>query len=83
MIVCFKFFYVTKIDSHDYISIAIRLKFCYSEEKFPGFKLQISVATLTTVTDHSFLVFSGYSRSLTISPFLPKFRQMPTFSPML
>ena len=27
--------------------------------------------------------FSGYSRSLTISPFLPKLRQIPTFSPML
>lgn len=55
------------------------------------FYIEIDLADLKTVapTRNIFVTmyyftfgFSGYSRSLTISPFLPKFRQMPTFSPM-
>jgi len=38
---------------------------------------------ISVTMNYFVFVFSGYSRSLTISPFLPKFRQMPTFSPML
>jgi len=56
------------------------------------FCIEIDLADLITVLqarnifvtmDYYFFVFSGYSRSLTISPFFPKFRQMPTLSPML
>jgi len=38
---------------------------------------------ISVTMNYFVFVFSGYSRSLTISPFLPKFRQIPTFSPML
>lgn len=55
----------------------------YTEIDLAEWKAYFQARNISVTMDYFVFVFSGYSRSLTISPFLPKFRQMPTFSPML
>jgi hypothetical protein len=64
----------------DYKKIANR--WFYNGIDRSGHKVDLQARNSSVTMDHSVFVFSGYSRSLTISPFLPKFRQMPTFSPI-
>lgn len=55
----------------------------YTEIDLADPNTDLQARNISVTMDYFVFVFSGYSRSLTISPFLPKFRQIPTFSPML
>jgi len=55
----------------------------YTEIDLADPNTDLQARNISVTMDYFDFVFSGYSRSLTISPFLPKFRQIPTFSPIL
>lgn len=64
----------------DYKKIAIG---CFNAETdLADPKADLKESNISVTMNYFVFVFSGYSRSLTISPFFPKFRQMPTFSPI-